>query len=366
MSSPRRLILIGGGHSHIEVIRQAGLQSPPGVTLVSPEALTPYSGMLPGHIAGHYTHSQCHIDLPALCRKAGVDYVQDRVCTIVPGTADVTLDTGRRLPWDVLSIDIGSVQRLVVAGAAEHAVPMRPVSGLLRAWEAYLARAGTAAVADIVMVGGGGAGLEVMLAMHHRLRALDIALPQMTIVTDGELLPGHGRFAAVLMQRACARAGIRIFTHEPVTGVSQDAVMTGKRNITAGLILWATGPAAAPWVATTGLVTDRAGFLLVRDTLQSVTDARIFAAGDIATLEHAPRPKVGVYAVRQGPVLAMNLLRALRGEAPTTYHAQRRALALFATGGQHAVASYGPLAWSGEWIWRWKDRIDRGFMARYA
>jgi selenide,water dikinase len=143
-------------------------------------------------------------------------------------------------------------------------------------------------------------------------------------------------------------------------------ITTHQRRIAVDRIVWATAAGSQPWLAASGLASDPRGFVQIDDTLRSPSHPFVFAAGDCATQIAHPRPKSGVFAVRQGPPLAANLRRRLHSESPTAYVPQRHALALISTGGKHAVASRGPFVFEGDWVWRWKDRIDRAFMAKYA
>jgi selenide,water dikinase len=129
--------------------------------------------------------------------------------------------------------------------------------------------------------------------------------------------------------------------------------------------LWATGAAPAAFLRETGLALDAGGFVEIDATLRSTSHPEVFAAGDVASMRGTPRPKSGVYAVRQGPPLARNLAAALAGGALAAYRPQREALALITTGERYAVATRGGLTLQGAWVWRWKDWIDRRFMARY-
>jgi selenide,water dikinase len=131
-------------------------------------------------------------------------------------------------------------------------------------------------------------------------------------------------------------------------------------------VLWSTEAAAAPWLARSGLAVDRAGFVSVSNTLQSLSHLDVFAAGDIASMVGYPRERSGALAVHQGPWLAGNLRSALQGEPLTPHRPRRQFLSLISTGDRYAVASYGPLACEGRWVWRWKDRIDRRFMRGYT
>jgi hypothetical protein len=121
----------------------------------------------------------------------------------------------------------------------------------------------------------------------------------------------------------------------------------------------------APWLADSGLSVDQSGFVRVSSTLQSISHPVVFATGDVASMDESPRPKAGVLAVRQGRLLDRNLRRALLGQPLAPYRLQRQFLSLISTGDKHAVASLGPLALRGGWVWRWKDWIDSRFMRRY-
>jgi selenide,water dikinase len=130
-------------------------------------------------------------------------------------------------------------------------------------------------------------------------------------------------------------------------------------------LIWVTQGAPQPWVLESGLATDDRGFIEVDETLRSTSHPFVFAAGDIAFMRHAPRPKSGVFAVRQGPYLSSNIRRTLRGEPLEKYTPQKQFLSLISTGDPNAIASRGRFAFEGAWVWKWKDRIDRAFMEKY-
>lgn len=366
----KRLLLIGGGHSHIEVIRRFGLKPEPGVavTLVSPDRHTAYSGMLPGYIAGHYRFGDCHIDLDALCRQAGVGRIETAAGSLDLANHVARCGAGTEQFFDVLSIDIGSVPVLAaIPGADRHGIAIKPVAQFLQRWDGLRKAARSAAGGlRIVIVGAGTAGIELALAMQHRIRN-EGGRARFTVIGDGpEILPAHPsgvrrRFAAVIAARDIAlRLNTRVQAAEPGA-----LVLPGNERLAADEILWVTGAAAPPWPRASGLRTDANGFIAIDAQLQSLSHPAVFAAGDVASMQDTPRPKSGVYAVRQGPPLAENLRRALRGAPLIRYHPQARALALISTGDRYAVASYGPLVFGGAWVWRWKDYIDTAFMRRY-
>jgi selenide,water dikinase len=373
----KRLLLVGGGHAHVEVMRRFGAAPEAGVevTLASLDRFTPYSGMLPGWIAGHYGFDDCHIDLVALARACGATFRTGCVVRVDPHRGEARLDDGSTLSFDVVSIDVGSTPPVnAVTGAAAHALAVKPVGAFVAALEALEARVDAGAVRRIVAVGGGAAGVEVLLAVRHRLLARTrpevMPLPAFAIVTDQpRLLASHHPRVQGLMAALFADRRIDVHTGFRVTEVTPLAVHASDgRVVPADVAVWATGAAAPGWVAESGLACDARGFLAVDAALRSRSHANVFAAGDVASLPQ-PAPKSGVYAVRAGPVLADNLRRALRGERPEAWTPQRQALALVSTGGRTAIASRGRFVLgsgiAAPLVWRWKDRIDRRFMRRY-
>ena len=367
---PKRLLLIGGGHSHVEVIRRWGLAPEPdvAVTLISPDRHTPYSGMLPGYIAGHYSHADCHIDLDAVCAQAGVTRIGASVGAVDFAARIARCSHAPDQPFDVLSIDTGSTPVLApIPGAERHGIAVKPVAQFLDLWAQLREAAGTAPQPlQVVVVGAGAAGVEVVLAMQHRI-AGDGGRATFTLIGDGTTILGvhppgvQQRFMAILQHQ-----GISVRLDTAVDRVAPGSLLLrGGERLAFDEVIWVTGAAAPAWPRASGLQTDAAGFIAVDTHLQSLSHPGVFAAGDIASMQDTPRPKSGVYAVRQGPPLTENLRRTFRGEPLVEYHPQARALALISAGDRYAVASYGPFALSGAWVWRWKDRIDSAFMQRY-
>ena len=359
-------MLIGGGHSHVEVLRRFGAAPPPDtrLTVICRVARTPYSGMLPGLIAGHYRFEETHIDLEPLCRYAGARFVRDTVTGLDTAGRTVVCADGPPVPYDLLSINIGSAPSTAeVPGAAEHAVPVKPISRFLSHWETLLSRL-HGGEARIAVVGGGAGGVELLLAIQHRLRGEPV---QFHLVTDGDtLLPSHNPQVRAIFGRVMAARGVRVHTgHRVMQVVGGTLRCANGASLAFDEILWVTAAGAASWPAEAGLATDGNGFIEVGKTLQSTSHPEIFAAGDIAAIVGHPCPKAGVFAVRQGPPLARNLRRRLRGETLEPYIPQRRFLSLIGTGDRNAVLSRGGWTLQGRSMWRLKDWIDRRFVARF-
>jgi selenide, water dikinase len=371
------LVLLGGGHAHVEVLRRFGMRPQPGVrlTLISREVLTPYSGMLPGFVAGHYTFDDIHIDLAPLAHYAGARLYHDEV-------VGLDLERGlvhcRRRPpvdFDLLSIDTGSTPALSADGAALNAVPVKPVSNFTERWAALRERARQATgPLKVGVVGGGAGGVELLLAVRHCLLADRSAasapahtLDFLLLTASHDILPTHAPRARRLYRDALHRASVTVHLSCRVTSVEQGFVRTEDgQAIAVDEILWVTEAAAPTWPREAGLATDQAGFIRVDASLRSLSHPHVFAAGDIAAVDNHPRPKSGVFAVRQGPPLADNLRRSLTNQPLVPYLPQQRFLALISTGGRHAIASRGAFACAGNWVWQWKDFIDRRFMRRYV
>ncbi len=362
----RDLVLVGGGHAHVHVLKSFGMRPMPGVrlSLVAREIETPYSGMLPGYIAGHYTLDECHIDLAPLARFARARLIHAEAIGLDRDRRQVVLAGRPGLRFDVVSFNVGATPSLTVPGAAEHTVPVKPIHLFARRWEALRSRvdASSRPVA-IAVVGGGAGGVELALAVRHRLS--DKAA--VVLVSKGRLMASHAPRTRELLQRALLDRGVILREEVEVIAVEPKALLLARgERLAADEILWVTEAAAPGWLATMGLSLDGQGFLAVADTLRSIDDAEVFAAGDAATVLAHPRPKAGVFAVRQGPPLAENLRRALAGRPLRPFVPQRQFLSLIGTGNGRAVASRGRVALEGAWLWRLKDWIDRRWMEGYT
>lgn len=371
------LVLLGGGHSHVTVLKRFGMRPMPGVrlTLVSRGVDTPYSGMLPGLIAGHYSYDDAHIDLRMLARFADGRSIVDEATGLDLTNRQVLFADRPPVSYDVLSIDIGSTPNVTVAGAAEHAIPVKPIDRFLARWTALSARLVEATTPTrIAVVGGGAGGVELLLAVQHHVARFrkgagrDVVNVEYHLFTDSsEVLPSHNRTARRIFERILRERDVRVHTGSPVVAVLPSEMRTADgESHQIDEVLWTTQATAAPWLAESGLAVDDAGFVRVSDTLRSTSHADVFAAGDIASVEAYPRPKSGVFAVRQGRPLAGNLRHALLGQPLASYRPQRQFLSLISTGDEYAVASRGPFAFEGARLWGWKDWIDRRFMRRFS
>ena len=370
-------MLVGGGHSHVIVLKKFGMKPIPGVrlTLICTDMHTPYSGMLPGYVAGHYDYDEVHIDLSRLAVFAGARLYRDEVTGLDRVNQKVLCRNRPPVPYDQLSINIGSTPQLhQVMGAAEHAIAVKPIQRFNDRWLALLQRVKThPGKTTIAVVGAGAGGVELLLAMQWRLRKELAALGRnpdelvfhlFTGVAD--ILPTHNAGVRKRFDSVLAMRNVVVHRSAEVKQVFAGRLQTASgESLDADEIVWVTRAGGAPWLKDTGLALDTEGFIQVQDTLQTVTDPNIFAAGDIASMVNYKLEKAGVFAVRQGPPLTENLRRAISGTALEAYHPQTSWLALISTGDKFAVASRGWIGFAGVWVWRWKDWIDRRFMQKF-
>ena len=370
------LVLVGGGHAHVTVLKSLGMKPVPGlrVTLITRDIDTPYSGMLPGYVAGHYGYDDSHIDLGPLARFAGARIYHASLTGIDTQNKTVIAQGRPPIAYDLLSINIGSRPTSIdVPGVEQYALAAKPIDRFLSKWQALVERVRSSKGAfRVVVVGGGAGGVELALSTQYRLRQTlsdtesDPGRLHYTLLTDSaEIMHTHNPGVRRRFERILAERDIDLRTHSRVTEVRADRVLLEDGTpFAADAVIWVTTAAAPLWPAEAGLAVDETGFIQVAPDLQSTSHPHIFAAGDIASLPDS-RPKSGVFAVRQGPILAKNLRAAAIGKALRPYRPQKLFLGLISTGDQYAIASYGPWSSESAWLWRLKNWIDVRFMQKF-
>ena len=360
------LVFVGAGHSHALALRMLAMKPIPGVrlTLVSLDSLSAYSGMLPGLIAGHYTLDDTHVDVYRLCQASGCRFIQASVTQLDPQQRQLQLSDGSQLAYDWLSLDVGATPDLSpLGGSHPRVVPVKPVASFYARWQ-QLCQHAERQSPSLAVIGAGAGGTEMTLAMaQHFQRHQQPA--QIQLITSGNLLPGFSASVREKMHKRLQAHNVTLHTDSRVHCDAHQQLHMGDQPLTAQWVLWCTGVRGLPILENSGLECDERGFVRVTETLQTATDKRIFAAGDCAAFP-TPLPKAGVYAVRQARTLATNLRAVIQGQPLVAYRPQSRFLSLLSTGGKDAIASRGGrLSVAGHWVWRWKDHIDRAFMAKF-
>jgi selenide, water dikinase len=353
------IVLIGGGHTHALVLRNWGMKPLPGarLTLINPAPTAPYTGMLPGHIAGHYPRDALEIDLVRLARFAGARIVLGRATAIDRAARTIAVGD-RTLAYDLASIDIGITSDLPdLKGFSEHGIPAKPLGPYATRWAAHLARTDPATLA---VIGAGVGGVELAMAMAHALRRQGRPAT-ITVLDRSAALPGTAPAAARRLRTHLASFGIELIENVDVTEVTATTVhLADGREIPSAFTVGAAGARPQDWLRDTGLDLHK-GFVTVDRFLRS-SDPAILACGDAAHIAHAPRPKAGVYAVRAAPVIYANLRAALSGSPRKSFDPQGDYLKLISLGTRSAVGERNGITVEGPWVWRLKDRIDRRFM----
>jgi selenide, water dikinase len=245
-------------------------------------------------------------------------------------------------------------------GFAAYAIPAKPLGAFAAKWEAFRSSEGPA---HIAVIGGGVAGVELVLAMAFALRARG-RLAQATLIDSAEALTAIGAKARAKLRTALTEQGVTLLEGVAIDRIEPDYIrLTDGREVLSDFTTGAAGARPYGWIGDTGLaLTD--GFIHVDTQLQS-SDPAVFATGDCAHLSFAPRPKAGVYAVRQAPVLFDNLRAVLSGTKLRSYQPQKDYLKLISLGQKSALAERFGHALEGPVMWRWKDQIDQKFMAKF-
>lgn len=359
----RDLVLVGGGHTHALLLRMWGMNPLPGVrlTLINPGPTAPYSGMLPGFVAGHYTREALDIDLVKLARFAGARLILGAAEQIDPANKRIAVPGRPDIAYDVASIDIGITSAMPdLPGFADHAIPAKPLGMLASAWEAFRA---DSSAARIACIGGGVAGAELILAMSHALRQHN-RLTQATLIDSDMALSALGEQSRSRLRAALETHGVTLLEQTRIDRLTEGEIhLEDGHVLLSDFTVGAAGARAYGWLGSSGLE-QHDGALVVDSNLQT-SDAHVFAAGDCAHMARTPRPKAGVYAVRQAPILFHNLRAMLSGGTLKDYHPQKDYLKLISMGGKTALADRNGRSFSGALLWRWKDHIDRKFMAKF-
>ena len=369
------VVLVGGGHAHLGVLKAFGMVPEPGVriTLVARDLQTSYSGMMPGVIAGLYPPEESRIDLARLAVAVRAGLVHGQAVGLNRARKQVLVAGQDPVRYDLVSFDVGAAPDLVSIRDADKAIAVKPINELWGKLEALRARCRDGAGRRrITVIGGGATGVELLLSLQARLRAelaaagRDLSALSFVLATDGPVLAGHNPRVRAAFRRIMRQRQIVLEEDRRVVAIAQGSLICADgMRIAADEVLLATPGVAPHWFAQTGLALDGRGFVAVHDTLQVLNDLDAFAAGDCATLLGLSLEKSGVYAVRAGDWLAANLRRRALSEALEPWRPQRTRLALISTGERFAVASWGAFKAEGAWVWSVKDWIDRRWMQSY-
>jgi pyridine nucleotide-disulfide oxidoreductase family protein len=369
----KSIVLIGGGHAHIEVVRRSASvfgDQDTDITLISPEQHAVYSGMIPGVIAGHYQASESMIDLPHLCERYGVQWMQGRFRSIDLSKQSILLSDGGEAHYDAVSLDIGSIPSCSSISGNANIMPVKPALQFLQQWQSVVDGIIQDTPQTVTIIGGGVAGIEIILAMHYRIQKLvgEAAIKRWNfrLISSTELLRGHNQKVRQSILNALVTSAVQVIQGRSVTQILENQILLDDGSLHASdHTVLATQAKAYPFLKDSNLPLSASGFVPVNNALQVPNAAGVFAVGDVAEFPQ-PLAKAGVYPVRQGPILAYNLHVYVHGHELKPFTAQSTFLSLIALGERSAVASKGRFYSRGALVWWWKNWVDKTFVGKYS
>jgi pyridine nucleotide-disulfide oxidoreductase family protein len=364
----KHLVMIGAGHAHVHLLSTLAGQPLAGVqiTLIAPSPRQLYSGMVPGFVAGHYALEDCVIPMEPLLKNTEVTWLQRSATGLDTNARVVTLDDGSTVAYDVLSINSGAVQdrqkiELMMPGAREHALFLRPIESFGALWPQVVAM-GEKNPLRLAVMGGGAAGFELACAMSHRLPTSSVTLLSSDLTVGSNYPP-----AVQALMRQTLRARHINVIQEHCAGIAKsELTLANGARLVCDVPIIATDAQAPAWLQNSGLALDDQGFVSVNALQHSTSHPGVFAASDVATRVDLMLPRSGVYAVHAGVPLSNNLRACLAGVAPSPYTPQDKTLNLLSCGDRRAIASWGTWSAQGRWVWWLKNWIDRSFVKKYS
>ena len=356
------LVLIGGGHAQIQVLKAFAMKPIDGlaITLVTDVLKAPYSGMLPGYVEGVWHHDDIHIDLTRLASFAGANLIHASVRAINADEKTVLFDDRPALFYDILSLNCGAIPDLEkIAGAGEHSIAVKPIAHFLEQLPETLPQN-----QPLNIIGAGVAGLELAFAFQVKYSAQN---PDINVFSRSkDILPTMPKRAGRLVSQLAGERGITIHHGTAITQMTANSLTAASgQSFASGMNFLVTGVKPSPFISSLIGALDDDGFVRVSNTLQSPQYPAIFAAGDVASLIDHPREKAGVFAVRAGAVLAENLRRYIYNLPLKRWRPQSQYLSLIGTGDGKAIAIRNGFASHSALFWRLKVKIDKAFMDKF-
>jgi NADH dehydrogenase FAD-containing subunit len=364
----KHLVLAGGGHAHMETLANLNrfVEKGYAITVIGSSGYHYYSGMGPGMLGGTYRPEEIRFATQKIVEKKGGRFILDTVVKIDPDAQQIHLASGALVSYDVLSCNLGSsIPRDILKQDGENIFTVKPIERLLSARERILER-GSRKKITIGIIGGGPSAVEIAGNIEHLTRKSMMNAARIILLSRKTILPHHHpRIRGKALASLTAR-GIEVLTGCAVQQIDRDGVrLTSGNTHELDIIFVATGVTPSPVFKDSGILTGADGGLLVNRYLQSVTHKNIFGGGDCICFKEAPLDKVGVYAVRQNPVLFHNLMASLDGGALLPFTPGGDYLLIFNLGDGTGIFQKRRLLFGGRLAFIIKDRIDRNFMRKF-
>jgi len=364
----KHLVLIGAGHAHLTCLKSLRDFTAKGhaVTVIGPDTHHYYSGMGPGMLGQTYRPQEIRFNSQRLAEAGGARFVRGMVSQVRPGEQKLVLASGEEIAYDVVSFNIGSgiPKEKVTIHQDTGVFTVKPIEQLLKAQKAILEKLGEKTL-ELVVVGGGPAGVEISgnlwrLVTHNNGRV------NLTLVAGRRLMSDFPEKVRTLVLRSYQKRGLRVIEGSHLTDIQAgQAILTDGRELPFDLLFLALGVQPPRLFLDSGLPTGPDGGLLVNEFLQSVAHPEIFGGGDCIYFQPRPLDKVGVYAVRQNPILLDNLLAALEGRSLKPFIPQESYLLIFNLGDGRGIFWKKNFVFDGRPAFILKDYIDRSFMRKF-
>ena len=360
----KHLVLVGGGHAHLTTMLNISefVRRGHRVTLIGPSPFHYYSGMGPWMLSGVYRPEDIRFYVSKMVQDRGAAFIEGTVKRVDPKKRKLLLNTRKEIEYDIVSFNIGSSVPIgTISGRSKNCFAVKPIENLLKAQQTILKLMPKGNL-RLLVVGGGPAGLEIScnvwkLVHDHASRA------QITLLTGPQLLPSVPQKVRQIALQSLVSRGITVAEGLYVKTITHSRALTEEgREFPFDLALLALGVRPSGLFKESGLVTGDDGGLLVNDYLQSVTYPEIFGGGDCISFQPRPLDKVGVYAVRQNPIIYHNLMVALEGGQMKPFHPGSAYLLIFNLGNGRGIFFKKSWVFNGRLAFYLKDCIDRKFM----
>lgn len=364
----KKLLLAGGGHAHMTILANMRdlVREGHEVTVVQPSDYHYYSGMGPGMLGTTYTPSEIRFATRYVVEGMGGNFVRDKVSSIDAAGRQVTLASGQVMDYDVLSCNAGSfIPFDNVHGDTSNVFTVKPIERLQEAQRAVISICATRTRPHIAVIGGGPAALEIAGNVRKLAKLKGQHEPRITLFAGRELLGRFPEKIGKLARDSFAQQNVEVNEDGYVDEIRNGIIFQGLKQHHPDLIFVATGVKPSRIFAESGLPTGVTGGLLVNEWLQCVKHPEIFGGGDCIDFEPRPLDKVGVYAVRENPVLLRNVRASLNGTRMQRFDPGGKYLLLFNMGDDTAIFSKGGLVFRSWLAFLLKDFIDRRFMRHF-
>ncbi len=377
------LVLLGGGHANIQVLKMLAMNPIGGlrITLISDQTHSPYSGMIPGYLAGYYSYEECHFDLRRICEELGQRFIKAKIIGIDPQRKKIQLENRVEVSYDCASINVGIAPKNIEYSSPDAAlklIPLKPISRFIAYWDRLIADLKAYKGADplqLAVVGAGASGVEISIILKMLIDRYNWNAEVSLIHQHEFLVSAKDISAQRRLSKTIEELDIKVFKNTQALKEQENGLVLKDDK---GLIqikdfyrvLTATQASAPQWFKDSGLPVDTDGFVKVSGNLLVENEHDLFAAGDCIHFSPSPLKKAGVYAVRQGMVLEHNIRAFFTGKsALKTFRPKKNVLSLITIGERKALVhqdSASILRWMRpSLLWTVKDGIDRRFMKRF-